>query len=224
MTVSTPVVQSVDTPTDALPLALLRDEVGIDRQVADPAGVSRLLPPMVALVVLGFVSHGACIAGMYAASLGPEAAIWLGTRWALAATGGFFAAICAGLPSYWFYGVVAKIRAPSWRLAFELVRVQAVGSVMLAGILPFWLAVVLGLQAIAGVDLLENGAWLVITFTLPFLSSLPGMVGLKRGFTRMREHLGEGSSWAPLVLTAWWGLLFATTAPISVWALFMVLS
>ncbi|HMV68817.1 MAG TPA: hypothetical protein PKA64_18335, partial [Myxococcota bacterium] len=146
-------------------------------------------------------------------------ALRVGGAWAAASTGGFFTAICAGLPSYWFYGVVADIRAPAWRLAVELVRVQAVGCVVLLGVLPFWLAGALCLQ-LAGADVYHLPAWMALTWALPFLAALPGMLGLRRTFQRMR---GEPGWFAPTLLTAWWVVLFQFTGPVTIWSLFHAL-
>ncbi len=215
---------TLPTERDALPLLLLRDELAIDAAVGDPTGASRMLPPLVGLTAAGFAAHAVCVAGTAWPALGPAAAIELGGAWALASTGGFFAAICAGLPSCWFYGVVATTRAPAWRLAVELVRIQAVGAVVLAGVVPFWLALGLGLHLVAGVDVYHVAGWMPLTYALPFLCGLPGVLGLYRAFRRMRAALGHEGALPALVLTAWWVVLFLSTAPAAIRALFAVLT
>jgi hypothetical protein len=210
--------------TDALPLLLLRDELAIDASVGDPDGASRLLPPLVGLTAAGFVAHAVCVAGTALPTLGPGPALQLGAAWALASTGGFFAAICAGLPSYGFYGVVATTRAPAWRLAVELVRVQAVGAVVLAGVVPFWLALALGLHLVFGVEVYRVTPWMQLTYALPFLCAAPGVFGLYRAFRRMRVALGHEDRLPALALTAWWVLLFLYTAPAAIRALFHALT
>ena len=219
-----PPTVDMNFPTDdALPLQLLRDELAIDAAIGDVRGATRMLMWLVAVVSAGFAAHGAALAGMYWPMIGPADAGLYGGAWAVAATAGFFAAISAGLPSYWFYGVVARIRAPAWRLAVELVRVQAVGAVVLVGVLPFWLAAALGVRVLFGYDLMEYGPWVALTHMLPFLAALPGVFGLTRAFRRMRDALGEERSWAPAALTGWWVLMFNTTGPITIWAIFNAL-
>jgi hypothetical protein len=206
----------------AFPLRLLSDEIGVDRELGEAASASRMLAPLTGLTVVGFAAHAACVTGMAWPSLGPSA-LHFGAAWFVASTGGFFAAICAGLPSYWFYGVVAKIRAPAWRLAVELVRIQAIGAVVLAGILPFWFALSLGLHLILGIDVFTVAPWKAVTLVMPFLCGLPGLLGLYRAFCRMRDALGETGRLPPVLLAGWWSLLFVTTAPVTIWALFHAL-
>jgi hypothetical protein len=212
----------LDGAVDALPLRLLRDELSIDAEAGEVAGATALMPRLVGLVVGGFGAHALVVAGTAWPSLGPGPALQLGASLWLATTAGYFAAICAGLPSYWFYGIVARIEAPAWRLALELVRSQAVGSVVLVGILPFWLAACLGLHLLQ-VDVYRSPLML-LTYGLPLVTGLPGTLGLYRVFERMRVALGEQGKLPALVLVAWWVGLFLYTAPITVWALFDALA
>lgn len=215
---------TVPAERDALPLLLLRDELAIDAAVGDPSGASRMLPPLVGITAAGFAAHALCVAGTAWPALGAVDALRLGGGWALASTGGFFAAVSAGLPICWFYGVVATIRAPAWRLAVELVRIQAVGSVVLAGVVPFWLSLGLGLHLLAGVEVYHFEPWMQLTYALPFLCGLPGLLGLYRAFRRMRAALGHEGTLPALVLTAWWVVQFLITAPAAIRALFAALT
>lgn len=211
-------------PGDPLALRLLRDEIGVDHELSVAGRASSLLLPLVVLTTCGFGAHAVTIAGMAWPSLGPTHALAHGGAWWAASTGGFFAAICAGLPSYWFHGVVAGIRAPAWRLAVELVRIQAVGSVVMAGILPFWLAGALGLHLVFGVDVYTSAGWMALTYALPFLCGTTGVFGLYRSFQRMRAARGQTGRLPALILMAWWVGLFAHTGPITIWALFHALT
>lgn len=206
-----------------LPLLLLRDDLAIDRAIGDVRGATRMLVPLTGLVVLGFAAHALTVLATAWPSLGPVASVRIGGAWFVATTVGFFAAICAGLPSYWFYGIVADIRAPAWRLAAELVRIQAVGAVVLFGILPFWLTATLGLH-LAGVDVMAFTPWMLVTWAMPFLGGAVGLGGLYRSFARMRAANGE-AGWLPaLLLTAWWAVLFLCTAPVTIGSLFVALA
>jgi hypothetical protein len=207
---------------EVLPLRLLRDERSVDAAVGDVAGASAMIGQLSAIVVAGFAAHALTVAATAWPSLGPWAALRLGGAWWIASTVGFFAAICAGLPSYWFYGVVARIEAPAWRLAVELVRVQAVGAVVLVGVLPFWLVVALGMHLL-GEDVYRNALWMGYTYSLPFQASLPGLLGLIRVFLRMRDAVGETGWLPPLGLAACWVVLFLYTAPMAIWSLFNAL-
>jgi hypothetical protein len=211
-----------DSSSDALPLLLLRDELAIDAQVGDVAGATRMLTHLSAIVAAGFAAHGVILAACAGPTLGAQGALQLGGAWAVASTVGFFASICACLPSCWFYGVVANVAAPSWRLAVELVRVQAIGAVTLVGLLPFWLAGSLALRVI-GVDLFSDPTWRLLTHALPFLAAFPGVFGLYRVFVRMRIAAGERATFPAALLTVWWITLFQFTCPMTISTLYSAL-
>jgi hypothetical protein len=211
-------IASPPTPRlhDPLPLRLLRNERSIDAQISTPDGAAQMLTRLSLMVVAGFAAHAVALAAMMAPSMG-AAATSMGVAWGVASTVGFFAAILAGLPSYWFYGIIANVRAPAWRLAVELVRVQAVGAVVLSAALPFWLVTGLAIGA-------DTPGWLGLSLALPFLCALPGTLGLYRSFARMREVNGATGRLAPMVLTAWWVVLFQCTAPATIYSLYTALS
>lgn len=209
---------------EPLPLRLLRDEASVDRELAVASGASALLAPLAGVTVAGFGLHALCVASLALPDLGPIGALRHGGAWWAASTGGFFLAICAGLPSYWFHGVVAGIRAPAWRLAAELVRIQAVGAVVLAGMQPFWLAAALLLHIVFDIDVFSWTPFLALTYAMPFLCALPGVTGAYRSFARMRAERGQHGTFAPLILTGWWVGLFLHTAPVTIWALFHALA
>jgi hypothetical protein len=210
----------VNTAAFDMPLELLRDPEAIDAEAAEPETATRTLMRLVGLTLAGFAAHAFVIGIMHAANGEPDA-VQRGVAWFGATSVGFFAAICAGLPSYWFYGVVARIPAPAWRLAVELVRVQAVGAVLLAAVLPFWLAIHLWLVIQTGGPI-EDGLWTFFSYTLPFLAAMPGVAGLRAVFVRMRSAAGRDGALAPLLLTAWWVVLFLYTAVPTITRLFVL--
>ncbi len=208
---------------DPLPLLLLRDELAVDAAVASPDEAARVLPQLIGLVVGGFVAQALCTGILWSAFGGSPLLEGghLAVRWAFALSGGYFLAICAGLPGYWFHTVVLGITPPAWRIALELVRVQAVGSVVLAAVLPLWVAACLGLWMLGG-DL-PDGVVLAGN-ALPMLCALPGLTGLTRSFTRMgrvrgvRYPVGAGR-----FLTLWWAGAFVCTAPVTAYRLLALL-
>jgi len=218
--------------SDPLPLRLLRDELGVDADVATPAGASAALPRLVLLTTAGFAAQGACTGLLLMAfgQAGPLSALLTAAQLSLAMTGGFFIAICAGLPGYWFHTVVMGISPPIWRIAIELVRVQSVGSVVLSAVLPLWVSGWLALWLVGGnlgADPIMAGA------ALPLLCALPGMMGLYRVFCRMSVHeSASGQLETPppmrarltgLALTSWWGIAFVCTAPVTFIRLFQLI-
>ena len=201
---------------DPLALRLLRDELSIDADVATPAAATRMLPRLVALVVGGFAAQAACTGLLWLAftAAGPADAATLTARAAWAMTVGFFVAISAGQPGYWFHAVVLRVNPPPWRIALELVRVQAVASVALFAVLPLWVAACLGLWLVGG-DLPDG--WILAGNALPWLSGVPGMLGLRRAFSRMATVRGvRNPGGVGVVLTGWWAIAFSVTAPITV--------
>jgi hypothetical protein len=210
-------------PVDALfALTLLRDEQAIDRRAATAAGALEVLRPLAALIVAGFAAHAVAMSLFMATSVPIPQAVHHGGSWFVAATVGFFLAVFAGLPSVWFYGIVARVPAPPWRLAVELLRVQAVGAVVLGALLPFWLAATLGLQ-LMGAELALSVVWVVASHALPFAAAIPGLFGLRRVFARMRAARGEAGGFSPFVLAGWWLVLFNYTAPATIFYLFQTL-
>jgi hypothetical protein len=208
----------------SLSLRLLRAPAGVDADLATPDGAVRRTRDLSALVLAGFAGHALCMAltfHLIGDASAPDALL-RGGAWFVACAGGFFAAVAAGLPSYWFYGVVARIPAPSWRLAVETVRVQAVGSVMLGAVLPIWLTATLALWMV-GADLSAFVAWKGVSLSLPFLAGLPGIVGLVGAFRRMAVANGDPAPWRAVGLAAWWVTLFVTLAPATVHTLFVAL-
>ncbi len=219
-----PFVEPVEPPLhDPLPLRLIRDELGVDHDVATPDGVTRSLPPLVSLVIGGFVAQAVCT-GLLLTAFGVGdvyAGLAVAGQWSVALSVGFFVAICAGLPGYWFHAVVLGVSPPAWRIAVELVRVQAIGSVVLAAVLPLWVAGCLLIWMMGG--WLPEGR-LLAGNTLPLLCALPGMLGLSRSFTRMAVLRDVSRPQAvAMMLTAWWGVAFLCTAPITVVRLLGVL-
>ena len=223
---SAPVAEAVEVPAHPdhlLALTLLRDETAIDRMAGDVEGATALLPPLAGMIVAGFAAHAAALGLFLATGLPLADAAHHAAAWFAAATGGFFIAVGTGLPSYWFYGIVARVPAPAWRLAVELLRVQAVGAVVLGAVIPFWLAGTLAL-AVLGSDVTQYQPWVWFSHSLPFLSALPGVTGLYRVLRRMRVARGIEGRFAPLFLTAWWVVLFQYTAPITMFAIFRALA
>lgn len=215
--------EETPAPEDALfALTLLADETAVDRLAGNPEGAMAVMRTLAGLITVGFAAHAVAIGLFLASARPPLEALHHAGAWFVAATLGFFIAVGAGLPSYWFHGVVARVPAPSWRMAVELLRVQAVGAVVLGAVLPFWLAATLGLNVL-GAELARNEVWLVFSHMLPFLAAMPGVLGLYRAFTRMRGAIGTTGRTSPLLLTFWWVLLFQYTAPVTIYALFAAL-
>ena len=211
---------------------LLRDPVALDRRFAEAAGVSVELPRLVGLTVAAFAAYAAA-QGLIVTRAGAEvfpAALWRMDAWRagaclfLAYSGGMFGAQVAGLPSAWFYALLAGLRTPANRIVAEAMRAQATSAMVLLGLLPLYLAAGLGLSLATGEDVgsafLRNAFFVPVGYGLPFLAGLSGTFALYRAFQRMvvtgaRPESPRTATPGRLVLA--WSVLFTGMAPLGVW-------
>jgi len=208
-----------ESPSDLLGLQLLTDETAVDAAIATPSRAAAVLGSLAVLVVAGFAAHATALT-LYLATTDPLGqAAQQGTAWFVAITAGYFVAAAVALPSYGLFGVVADVRAPLWRLAVEVVRVQAVGSVVLGAVLPFWLAGTMALSVL-GMPTDPHGLGGALAHALPFLAATPGVFGLYRVFRRMTVANESPSRFRPLFLTGWWCAKFQYLAPLTIYALY----
>lgn len=206
---------------------LLREPAAADVRCADPDAASQLLPRLIGISLAGLGAF-AVVQGALVAAPGP----WPGagapadTPRAIAVVfcayaGGLFGAQIAGLPSAWFYALLAGLRASTWRIAVEAMRAQATAATVLLGLLPVYLAAGLGIRLVDAPELLEALVIGLIGYTLPFVAGLAGTIGMYGAFSRMVAEArarGEATNTAvPLLLVFAWSVLFTAMAPLGVW-------
>src|SRR5207248_6990150 len=92
------------------------------------------------------------------------------------------------LPSFYFFSLLAGVRMSMLQVTGQVVRCKASSAVVLVGILPIYVAVVLGLVVFgAPAETLE---WLLyLGLVLPFLAGLEGVRAIYQGVLGMADTL-----------------------------------
>ena len=101
---------------------------------------------------------------------------------------GLVAATGICLPSFYFFGLLAGIRMSMLQIVGQVLRCKASSAIVLLGILPIYVAVVLGLAVFeAPTNALE--LCLYAGLVLPFVAGLAGVRALYNGVMGMAETL-----------------------------------
>ena len=114
--------------------------------------------------------------------LGSAIALWF------AYTVGLVAAIGVCLPSFYFYSLLAGVRVTWMQVTTLIMKGKASTSVLLMGILPIYVAIVLGLNVFAAPDNWMQLA-LYLGLALPFLSGIWGVTQIYRGFQSLADTI-----------------------------------
>jgi hypothetical protein len=170
---------------------LLKDPAAVDRLNGQPTLQRELFPRFLAIALTTYLVFSVAMVallslcpvqlGLFGLPLPP--ANWQdGTAWSLplAYTISVVLAACVCLPSFYFYSLLAGLRT-SWLQIVSLVgKGMAANSIMLLGILPIYVAVMLGLVVFkAPPDFLQTG--LIVGLLLPFASGLWGLRAIYLG-------------------------------------------
>jgi hypothetical protein len=92
------------------------------------------------------------------------------------------------LPSFYFFGLLAGVRMSMLQLTGQVVRCKASSAVVLVGILPIYVAVVLGMVVFAAPG--ETLEWLLyLGLVLPFVAGLEGARALYHAVLGMADTL-----------------------------------
>src|SRR5262249_19160870 len=103
---------------------------------------------------------------------------------------GLVTTTCVCLPSFYFFALLAGVRMSFLQVAGQVVRCKASSAVVLVGILPIYVAVVLGLVVFgAPAELLRLGLYLGLA--LPFVAGLEGVRAIYRGVMGMADTLPD---------------------------------
>jgi hypothetical protein len=101
---------------------------------------------------------------------------------------GLVAATCICLPSFYFFSLLAGVRLTMLQIVGQVLRCKANSAMVLFGILPIYVAVVLGL-IVFDASVLTLELWLYIGLVLPFVAGLEGVRSIYRGVMGMSESL-----------------------------------
>ncbi len=180
---------------------MLKDPDRLDRLTRDPARQAGLLTQFLAISLIGFTVFGVAATVMLnaAARLGSlggwpapvPAAVW--GDWSLANLViaydiGLVAATGICLPSFYFYGLLAGVETTMLGVLAHAMKGKSVAAVTLVGILPIYLAVVLGMIVF---DLSASWTRLAVygALALPFVAGLNGVRSLYVGFMGLADTL-----------------------------------
>jgi hypothetical protein len=194
--------------------ALIRDETAL------PEVVQRLL----ALSLLGMGVHGLVVGTVAQLLRVPDIdSVWrMGHPmvWApLAFMLAFVGALGVCLPTFYFHTQLAGLDASFRLVTAQALRAQAVTSVLILGVLPFYAAIALGVAVGLFAD--SEGV-IMLGAGLPFLIGLFGIRDVYRSFGDLAEtlpvtHRRRGNFLRRMVLL--WGAVYSAVAPVALYRL-----
>jgi hypothetical protein len=179
---------------------LLKEPDRLDALNREDGRQAELMPRLLAVALAGFTLFGVALllllhfapAGAYPHRPLPVPAARLtdgsGLAVVLAYDLGLVAASCLCLPSFYFFSLLAGVRLSPAQIVGQVMRSKATSAVVLVGILPIYVAVVLGMVVFrADAEALE--AALFLGLLLPFVAGLAGVRALFRAVRGMAETL-----------------------------------
>jgi hypothetical protein len=216
---------------------LLKDPARVDRMTRDEARLVELIPRFLALALTSFSIYSVALAVVLhfvptAAMPSIIAEYWTGgaqatiTLWA-AYTVGMIAASGICLPSFYFFGLLAGVRLSFVQTVAHVVKGMGATSVMLVGLLPVYVAVVLGMIVFGAPDnWLNNTAYLGLV--LPFIAGLWGVRSIHRGFVTLVDTIPEEQRYSRALflrrLTFAWAACYTAVTPVMIWTLWKTIS
>jgi hypothetical protein len=179
---------------------LLKDPQRADALNREERGQSLLIPRWLAISLVSYLLFSIAMvvilntapAEAYPQRLLPvPAASWAnGSALALllAYNFGLIAATGICLPSFYFFGLLAGVRLTMLQIVAQVLRCQATSAIWLVGILPIYVAIVLGL-VVFGAPMAVMEGCLYLGLILPFLTGLAGVRAIYRGVLGMAETM-----------------------------------
>ncbi len=226
-------------PPPGLVDLLLRERTAADALCADREAAATLLPQLVGVgavgIAAGAVVHGGLLVANGATladhALADGPGWWAPLALFLSFEVAFTAAQLAGLPSFYFFGLLAGIRTHGWRIAVESLRARATAAVVLLGLLPIYFAVGLGAALLFDAPgfggQVQGRLVLMAGYALPFVAGLAAPASLYRAFCGLVPTGPDGTGGRrpmPLLLVFAWSGFFSTLAPLGAWRLLTLLS
>lgn len=147
---------------------------------------------------------------------GPAVSLWA------AYTVGLIAATGVCLPSFYFFGLLAGVKTSALQVVGHIMKGKASTAVMLLGILPIYVAVVLGMVVFRA-PAADLQVALYLGLALPFVAGVWGVWSIYRGFLTMADTLPECRRARRTCflrrLTVAWAALYTVVTPVMIWSL-----
>jgi hypothetical protein len=107
---------------------------------------------------------------------------------AVAYAAGFVLAAGVCLPSFYFYALLAGVRMTMLQVTAHIMRGMAATSLMLMGILPIYIAIVLGAVVFRlDIETIQRAVWLGLF--LPFVAGVWGLYSIYQGFLSLADTI-----------------------------------
>ena len=190
-----------DRSTMGLVELILKSPDQVDRLTRDEARQAELIPRFLAISLVGFTIFGVAATLMLnlAVAMGSAGGWprgvpvahwhdWSLANLILAYDIGLVAATGVCLPSFYFFGLLAGVKPTMLGVLTHAMKGKSVAAVTLVGILPVYVAVVLGMVVFR-----MPAEWTQLTLygalTLPFVAGLNGVRSLYVGFMKLADTL-----------------------------------
>jgi hypothetical protein len=202
-----PVVEAVDEPImevddpSALGLAelLLKNRSQVDDMVRDESLQAVLIPRFLGIAVTSFTVFSLALAMLLSPMPAENLPGFLREAWIrspgqagvslwFAYTFGLIAATGVCLPSFYFYGLLSGVRITLLQVTAHIMQGMAATSLMLLGLLPIYVAYVLGMIVFHATGT-SIRPMIYIGLALPFVAGLYGVRTIYRGFMQLADTL-----------------------------------
>ena len=230
-----PLLSGQQQTTLGLVELLLKDPAQVDRLNRSSRAQAELFPRLLLIAQAGFLAFGLIL--LLLLNLAPPAAYphcalltvppasWAnGTAVALplAYCLGIVLAACVCLPSFYFFSLLSGVNMSWLQIVSVLGKGMAANAVLLLGILPIYVALVLGLVVANAPDEVLMGA-LSVGLLLPFVSGVWGLRAIYRGVMDLSREMPF--DWQCRRgcflrrLTFWWAAVYAAVVPVMIFKL-----
>ncbi len=218
---------------------LLKEPRRLDDLNREEARQAEVMPRFLAISLASFALFGVALSlilhftppGAYPHRLLPVPRVNLGDRSGLALvlaySLGLVAATGLCLPSFYFFALLAGVKMRLAQIVSQVMCSKATTAVVLVGILPIYVAIVLGMVVFeADAPLLETCLYLGLA--LPFVAGLAGVQALYRGVAAMADTMSPERRCRRACflrrLTVSWAACYTAVSPVLIYRLWEALT
>jgi hypothetical protein len=215
---------------------LLKDPGRLQQLNRDPRRQGELVPRFLLIAVAGYLVYSCTmvllinLAPAATGDLGPVPLPLPPARWddgsalglPLAYTLSIVLASCVCLPSFYFYSLLAGVRITWLQIVGLITRATAYNGVILLGVVPIYVALMMGLIIFASPP--DVVRWsVVVGLALPFVAGLWGLRAIHRGIVDLAAEMPP--EWRCRRecllrrLTLAWGAVYTAVLPVMIYRL-----